>query len=245
MSYGKYGAALAVVAALCLSAFGAASASALPLSPEHCITGAGTGTGPFPDSKCWERSPGGAWEWARFENTGIVIEPNPVAMSSVIGGVKFQVSCTGVEGGGEMTAAGEEEVHGSGIVLTYIGCTVAEPAGKGCEVRAGTEVNGKLKTKSLKSVTTRPEAEKYRSKYSPTTGSTLMSIEVNGCSSETLNGTKELTGSATSVSSNGRLQEFTKTSGSELKLAGQALTLVGSNELKSSSAEGGAIRVAP
>lgn len=245
MTHRKYGAALVVVAALCFGAFGAGSASALPITPEHCIKGTGTGTGPFPTNKCWESSPGGEWEWAPFKTTGIVWEPNPVQMSAVFSGVKFTVSCSGLEGGGEMTAASEEEVHGSEIVLTYTGCAVAEPVESGCKVKAGGEANGKLKTKSLKAITTRPETEKYKFKYSPTTGSTLMGMEVSGCNVEVLNGTKELVGSAVAVSSNGRKQEFTTSSGSELKLGGQAATLVGNNELKSSSAEGGAIRVAP
>jgi hypothetical protein len=239
-------AALVIAAAFCVAAFAAADASALPLSPEHCIKGVGTGTGPFSTNACREKSPGGEWEWARFETTGWVPREIELAeLSSVISGVKFKVSCSSLEGGGTTTALAEEEVTGTGIVLTYTGCTVSEPAEKGCQVKAGGEKNGRLKTKTLKSVTTRPESEIYKSKYVPASGSTLVSVEVNGCASETLNGTKELTGGAVSVSSDGRKQEFTATSGSELKLGGQAATLRGGYELKSSSTEGGAIRVAP
>lgn len=233
MSLKKLGLGAALATAFCVSAFSAASASALTANLEGCVHHEGTVT-EFANSKCTLVQTGGGWHKESVGITKEVAAANSTTftLASTIAGVKFKISCTGLSGSGTAEDVGAE-VLGSGIGLTFSGCTVPEPAGKLCQVKAGGEENGKIKTNTLKSVATRTaeEPNAYKNVFIPTTGTVFVTIEVNKCTSEALNGAKELTGSATGISpENGMSEEFSEKSGSELKLGGQVATLTGTNE---------------
>jgi hypothetical protein len=139
--------------------------------------------------------------------------------------VKFKITCTGESGSGELENTGSgssSQIIGSSIFVSYEGCTVTEPSGKGCTVPST------LTTNSLKAETPK---ETMNTVYKPTSGETFITIPVSGCSSGALNGEKPVTGSATSITEAGtpKVQEFTSSSGSALKFGGQAATFISSN----------------
>lgn len=243
---------LAVAAALCVSVFGSSSASALSITDHECLSATGTPTASglmYPDNRCLNGTtePNKTFTWVPFvELTGVeAANPSEFTIASTIAGVKFKVACKALSGSGNVIDEGESIV-GTGIVQTYSSCAVTEPAEKKCQVKTGGGPNGTIKTNSLKSVTTRTGAESYATKYTPTSGTAFVTVEVNGCTVEALNGSKEVTGSATAVSKVGMetatKQEFTATSGSELKFGGQAATILGSSE---QAHEGNGVGVGP
>lgn len=238
------GAVLAI--ALCVGAFGAANASAMQVSAEQCLQEE-TGTpGGWLNSSCTVEVAEGEWHKVPFGHLAGIAVTNPSAftLAATVAGVKFSVKCSGLAGEVSAEDVGEE-ILGSTSALTFSGCAVTAPAGKECQVKAGGESNGKLKTNSLKSVSTRT-AEKpnaFKTKFSPTSGAVFMTIEINGCTSTALNGSKEISGSAAAFSNQaGMLQEFSEMTESELKLGGQPVLIAGTYEL---FANGGAVSLGP
>lgn len=206
--------AVLAVSASCIGIFGAGSASAFTI--HECRIGSGTGT-EYTNGECSTVGSGG-FQWVPL-SAGVftAVEPenaSTMKMSSTFGGVKFAVQCTGTTGSGlfgnKPTAIGLE------IALTYSGCSVVEPAGKGCSVPA-----------SMTTVPLQMEAPAMNVVYEPEAGSKFVTIEVSGCSISALNGKKEVTGSASAVvSANGTKQEFTATSGSELTVGAGPISIL-------------------
>lgn len=115
----------------------------------------------------------------------------PLALRATIAGVDTEIQATGVSGTGTMEnskdgTTGEHRITGSGTV-TLTGVTVTRPEGKGCKVKTG-----EAKTKELKA-TTAEQGDAV--KFEPASGSVLASFEVEGCSTEALNGLYEVKGS--------------------------------------------------
>jgi hypothetical protein len=234
MSRLKIGVGVAVMSALCVCAVGVGSASALTAHQCENTGGSGIGTGTrYETSSCTAvNQTSGNFETVRVagKNSGKVT-PGPTGVSTLaatVAGVKFKISCTGESGTAELENTGSgtsSQVLGSAIVVNYEGCTVVEPKEKGCKVPST------ITTNSLKAETPK---ETMKTVYTPTTGETFVTIVVSGCSSEALNGSKPVTGSATSLVPEGvmgELQEFTSTSGSALKFGGQAATFISANKL--------------
>lgn len=127
-----------------------------------------------------------------------------------------------MSGNGEVENATVGEhmlIVGNAITASFEGCAVVKPVS--CSVPAT------ITTRSMKSeiVTTTD-----KQKYVPTEGTTFVTFSVGGgaeCSAA-LKGSKSVTGSATAVDNEATgEQEFTSTSGSELKFAGQNATVTG------------------
>jgi hypothetical protein len=219
---------LLVACALCLAAFGAANASAANVELHTCEHLVGTGGIKYDASDCVNQGGTEQWTFKKItaKTTTEVTAGSESTLAATVGGIKFKIACTGITGMGDAENSGEKIV-GSAITVNYTGCSVTEPAGKGCTV------SSTLSTETLKS-----ESKEMTIKYEPV-GSKFITIAVSGCSSAVLNGNKEVTGSAVAeVPSPGKVQSFTATSGSALKYAGQTATFVSANGLK--MAEGGA-----
>jgi hypothetical protein len=157
-------------------------------------------------------------------------------ISGTVGGVKFTVSCEAVTSSGEaenFEEEGEELFIGKEMVVEYTKCTVTAPAGKGCKVAEP------IKTTKLKSAVVSEPEEQSRIKLEPESGTNFATITVSGCSISGLNGEKTIEGTITGVvpSSELWMLEFTSTSGSALKMAGQTLTYAG--KVSSENAETG------
>ena len=82
--------------------------------------------------------------------------------------------------------SGEHTISGTGTI-TFTGVTVAKPEGKGCKVKGG-----EVKSKELKATTA---GQGDAVKFEPASGTVLATFEVEGCSTEALNGTFEVKGS--------------------------------------------------
>ncbi|HSS32143.1 MAG TPA: hypothetical protein VLL27_02550 [Solirubrobacterales bacterium] len=194
------------VSALCAGLLGAGSASAFTV--HECRIGSGTGF-EYTNGTCGVLGAGG-FQWVPITGTNNAVEPenaSTMKMSTTVGGVKFAVACTGTAGSG--VVGNSPTAVGSEIKLTYSGCSVTEPAGKGCSMPA-----------SITTVPLEMEAPAMNVIYEPEAGSEFVTFEVSGCSISALNGKKEITGSASAVvSASGTTQEFTATSGSSLKFA--------------------------
>jgi hypothetical protein len=230
MSKGKAGLGALLACALCLCGFTAANASAANLHLHECASsGFTTVMTPFEDSNCTTTKVGGGFGWKVIPTgtsvTANVASPTTQTLATTVGGVKFKIECSGLNGGGSAKNEGEK-IIGSGIVLHYTGCSAVEPTGGKCTVAA------ELTTNTLKSESIEGE---MKIKYEPSAAGPLITIAVSGASCpEALKGNKEVTGSATALveeSGMGKIEEFTSTS-SALKYAGQASTYTGTNGLK-------------
>jgi hypothetical protein len=214
---------LLVASALCLAAFGAANASAANVELHTCEKNSGTEAQRYSDSGCTTTQAGtGEYTWKKVttKTATEAVEGTASSLAATVGGIKFKISCTGLNGTGEAENSGGAIV-GSGITVNYTGCEVTEPAAKGCTV------SSTLSTETLKS-----SSNLMTIKYEPT-GTKFITIAVSGCSSAVLNGNKEVTGSAVAeVPEMGKTQSFTATSGSALKYAGQTATFISANGLK-------------
>lgn len=198
--------------------------AAPPLQMHECVNTGGNGTGThgtrWSDSFCtFPPSPSGNWETTKITTLNNSFKPHITAnftLSSTVAGVKFKISCTTLEGMGEGENAKEGAV-GSNIVWELGSCSVLEPSGKGCAVSSPITTN-KLKF----------ETGETTVKYMPASGETIATITISGCSVGALNGAKELKGSmvASVQEEVPGSQEFTATSGSSLKFAGQTATLL-------------------
>lgn len=237
MSFKKIGIWAVLAVALVTCAFSAAGASALSITPHKCEVAPGTLPGGYKDGSCTGTTGVGSFNKVTFAKTEGVEVANPSAfnLKTTNGGVEFEIKCTGLSGTSTLTDAGET-VTGSGSKLTFSGCTVTKPLGKGCVVKGGGGATGTIITNAIKSVATRTGAEAFKKVYSPETGTIFATFEVSGCTTTALNGSKALTGTAAAAVSGGMKAEFTTTSGSALTVGGQAYTLLGSAEQKMGSA---------
>jgi len=143
-------------------------------------------------------------------------------LQATVAGVKFGISCTGQSGSAKAENTAGNQIIGKEITVSYEGCTVTEPSGKGCTVPTT------ITTNKLKS-----ETKEMSSIYKPESGETFVVIKVSGCSVEALNGEKPVTGSATSLVTEAEplTQEFSASSGSALKFGGQTATFINKTKL--------------
>jgi len=215
---------LGLLSALCLCAFGASTASAVPTGVTlHECTNLfeGTGGNPYTSATCETVGPGG-YGTAPISGTQSVVATGTsnFVLSATVAGVKFTITCTGLESVGATATNGTsgEEMFASGEGKTkFTGCTVTAPVGKGCVVP------GTIETVNLSSKTNAAMG----TKYTPKSGEEFVTIPVTKCTTEALNGNKIVKGSATSETKTVTTQAFTTTSGSSLTFGGQAATFTG------------------
>jgi hypothetical protein len=179
----------------------------------------------YSNSECTTEKAGGAWGWkvTSAPVSGSVSMASASSLAATVGGVKFKVECSGLNGSG----SGENSsgrIVGTEIVLHYTGCATTEPAGGKCVVPI------ELSTNTLKA-----ESGEMKVRFEAAGAGPIMSVTVAGAECpEALKGTKEVTGQVTALvegagSFNGTIQSFTATSGSSLKLGGQTATYLGSD----------------
>lgn len=152
-------------------------------------------------------------------------------VSATIGGVKFTASCkelSNTSGVAEnVEELGVEKVKGKEMVMVYSECSVKAPAEKGCKVAEP------ITTTKLKTTAAQPEATQ-KVWFEPESSTKIATLSITSCSIGALNGSKELTGTIVGVVPSAETEqstiEFTTTSGSSLKLAGQTATYTGETE---------------
>jgi hypothetical protein len=181
---------IAVLFALVVSAFAAASASAVEnpfraytcepvssgrqFSDEHCKTEAsGAGTGWKHTLITAEKTPIiGNTLATTDEGTGHTNAHTASKLHGTIAGVETEVQCTLTNGTGELTNAAAS-VTGNGVI-EYVECTVTKPEGRNCVVTGGV-----ITTKKLRATTVGQEANKV--KFSAFEGTQLAGIPIAGC----------------------------------------------------------------
>lgn len=232
--------ALTILCAASFCAISASSASAVPAWT--CIVFMNGGlTGPH----CLDTGSGG---YIRFHippgltkttatNANTASETTAAAGSVLAGslsGVATELQCTGLEGTGEMENKEiEKEVflaHGTGT-LTYTGCTVLKPAGKGCVVNGG-----KVTTNELTSTSEGSETLAIK----PASGETFASITIEKCTVSALNNTFPVTGSlkATVTGATATTTEAGVTTQGTLKFGGNNAGLAGAATNKGENGNG-------
>lgn len=237
---------VSVLCGLIFSTFAAANASAVGTTAYTCASGTGAG---FTDGHCLTAVGSGA----NFKHVEITEETNisgtnantisgttagsPEIFFGTVVAVPTQVNCTTASTTGTMknVTSGAEMVLLFTLNTNFSGCGVEKPAGKGCKVK-----EGKITTKSL-SATTKEQGNFL--KFSPTEGTELASITIEGCSVAGLNNTFPLTGSFKVAPSGATLPSSHEevTTQNTLKLAGQKAGFEGVTTLKGPS--GAAIAV--
>jgi hypothetical protein len=152
-------------------------------------------------------------------------------VSATISGVKLTVGCeeqTNTSGVAEnFEELGIEKVRGKEMVNVYSECKVKAPAEKGCKVAEP------ITTTKLKTLAAQPEATQ-KVWLEPESGTKIATLSISSCSIGALNGERELTGTMVGVVPATETEqsqvEFTTSSGSSLKLAGQSATYTGEME---------------
>jgi hypothetical protein len=233
MTRGKSALGVLAISVLAVCAFGASNASAYTI--HECAELVGTGV-KYTDGSCSVESGTGKWQTvARPANTPFNAQVTPTSnfvLSATVGGVNFAITCTGLEAPG-LALTNKEEAGSMFVTSTskskFTGCSVTAPKEKGCTVPAAIETV-ELKSKTDASGNT---------KYEPSTGTKFVTIPVTKCSTEALNGEKEVTGTAQSSRKTASTQAFTATSGSALKFGGQAATFTGEYHSATLAAAGG------
>lgn len=138
----------------------------------HCkVESAGGSSGHFQT----EFVPVGGVTTITGSNTKTAAETTAAAVSKLKGklsGVETEVQCSLVSATGELTNT-ETSVSGTGTI-SYSGCKVTLPAGRGCVVKAEAITTAKLK------VTTVGQAEK-KVKFEPNTGTEFAKVSLEGC----------------------------------------------------------------
>lgn len=135
-----------------------------------------------------------------------------------IGGVRFEVTCSGLSTGGSITnPAGGGAGQLAGALFTLNECRVTAPVGGGCTVPS-TLIFETLKAEGVVQEGT------SAIRFVPQSGAEepFIVLPVSECTSPALNGNKPLKGQITGVESGGgSVYSFTSTSGSELTFGGQ------------------------
>lgn len=220
--------ALAVLCALAGSAVSVASASAatkaFTCSKEatkkdrfgaHCLAEGAT--------KEWGHIEVPAGKTATTATNANTASETTAAATSVlavtIAGVATEIQCTGLEGSGTMENT-ESKVASTGTV-SYTGCTVTKPAGKGCVVSGG-----KVTTKELTGESEGATIVKIK----PAAGETIATVVIEKCSITGLNNSYPVTGSlkASVSGATATTTEAGVTEQATLKFGGQKAGLGGS-----------------
>lgn len=151
-------------------------------------------------------------------------------LAGVISGVSIEIQCTGVSGTGSMQNVGGQ-ASGTGV-LTYSGCTINKPAGKGCVVNGNSITTNSIAAESEGASTL---------KLKPASGELFASIQFEKCSVEALNrifpvsGTMKATVTGATVTST----EAGVTEQNTLKLAGNKAAIGGALTIKSAASGNG------
>jgi hypothetical protein len=179
--------------ALAIAAFAAANASAeqrawtcgsgIGFADAHCLI-PNTVSGPFAEIEI-PPSVATAISATNAKTASETTASTPSQLSGTLAGVATELECTGVSGTGSLTNAASS-VTGTGK-LTYTGCVVLKPAGKGCKVTGGT-----VKTEELKATTVGQAANKLKFEM---VGTKFANVEIKECSTTALNNTFPVTGS--------------------------------------------------
>jgi hypothetical protein len=145
----------------------------------------GAGKGSFEDSAC-TKSGKGNYDWIKLVPgfvAGLQVSGSkPFAFGWNTSGVPIAVSCSSQSGSGQVeNPGGISPAALVGTTFKLSGCTVTQPAGKGCKV-SGESVS----TQNLKAAAT--ESAKPRTlKFQPTFGTQVLTFAMTGCSTEILN----------------------------------------------------------
>lgn len=190
----------AVLFALALSAFTAASASAVGTTAFTC---AKTETGAtFKDGHCKEAGSGAGYKHVEITpeapteisliNTRTAegtTAAQPAKLEGTILGAPVAIECSMLSGMGTLTnkttAGGEMFIHGEAAV-EFSGCVVTKPAALGCVVK-----EEKITTKTLTGTT---EGQGNAVKVTPKEGTTMFSVALEKCSVSGYNNTYPMTG---------------------------------------------------
>jgi hypothetical protein len=194
---------LSLLCALIISALSASSALAVESGTTAFECSKSTTTKTFSDEHC-TNSTTGTKEWGHkaiaagtsFSIVGSNAKTNstttaaePAVLLGTIAGIAVELKCTTVSSTGSLKNVLTGEVHsisGTGIVITYTGCTVVKPV-NGCSVK-----NGTITTNSLTAA-----SKEMGIVFSPPTSGIFTEITLQGCTTSALNGTFPVKGSAT------------------------------------------------
>jgi len=193
---------IAVLCAAAFSAIAVANASAaqrawscqnigVSYKDPHCTTFVGTG-GSFSRINNIENGKATKITGTNAKTASETTAAAPSILKGALSGVETELQCTGLSGTGELTNA-EASVSGTGVI-TYTGCSVTKPSGKGCKVN-----EAKVVTKKLAATTVGQAANNL--KFTPNEGTEFASIKIESCSNEALNNTFPVTGSLVATTS--------------------------------------------
>lgn len=121
----------------------------------------------------------------------------PTVLSSVIAGVETEIKCTEAELLGQyenFELGAEMRVRGA-VVITYTGCSVQKPAGKGCKVASEKIVVGESPLGWVGKMELTTQGTGMGLKFVEGEGGPLSKVKIEGCSISALNNTFPLTGS--------------------------------------------------
>jgi hypothetical protein len=238
---------VAVLCAIVLGAFAAATASAnTAFRCEEVFSGAS-----FSDEHCQNAGSGAGFAHMAFSpNTSVGIQAtngkteegttssSTAKLKGVAGGVEPEIQCSNVSSESGVMENKEEGAtmwaQGTGT-LVYKGCGVTKPAGKGCVVNSGT-----VKTKTLAAST---KGLTNQLKFEPAGGTEFASVTIESCSVSGLNKTFPVTGSLIADTS-GATTSTTHagiTAQGNLKFAGQKAGLEGAITLEDSATNSGLV----
>jgi hypothetical protein len=188
-----------------------------PFSDEHCLTRPGGTANTFGHVAIAEGTET-AITGSNVKTASSTTAAFAPILSGKIAGIGVEIKCTSISSTGTLKnqLLGEEHhITGSGIIVTYTGCVVPQPAGNECEV-----VGGNITTNSLKATSSASGAI-----FEPTSGTSFTNIVIDGCKNTALNGSFPVTGSVTAIPNGATLEVTKATSESTLKFAGQTATL--------------------
>lgn len=171
---------IAVLCALALSAFFAASAQAEqsvytcrhepgPREDPHCRVAA-VGTGTY--NTIWGGLEATGYSATNLKTTEETTASTTTKLKGNIAGIATEVQCTSVSATGELQNT-EHGTNGTGVI-SYSGCSVTAPAGRSCVVKGG-----KITTASLKATTVGQVEANL--KLSPASGTEFTKIALEGC----------------------------------------------------------------
>ncbi len=209
--------------ALCAVCLGIFAVNASGTSLYVCEEGKGVGN--YTGSNCETESEGGKFHTVKATSP-VTRETTPTStltLSSTVMGVNITIECkklTGTGVGFNEVVEGANQALGKEISWQLSECSVLKPSGIGCKIAAGT-----IKTNTLKSTTYMISETVTWQKYTPTTGTVLASVVVEGCS---LGATYKLEGGIVGVVNNANPSELQSTAASSkeggLTLSGKAAT---------------------
>jgi hypothetical protein len=204
----------------------------------------GAGKGKFEDSACTKAGGEAAYEWIKSPAGVVAGLQVGGSKAFVLGwntsGVPISISCSSQSGTGQLeNPGGGGAATLSETTFKLSGCTVTQPAGKGCKVSGET-----VSTQNLKAAAT--ESAKPRTlKFQPTFGTSILTFVMTGCSTEILNATWIIAGSFEGIDGlTTSSLEFTKASTGALTVGAFTAFLEGTLKIETSPAHE-ALKLAP